>query len=658
MRKNYKSLIKVCSLVLIMSVGYRWVNAQSITVNTTDYKQAIEIIGGDMERSSMSLQTSVLNKDDVIQWGFGDIHYNYCRVEFDKNQELIEGVNNWAFYDRQVLTMQEVKAISPDIKFWAVMRSDYDGYGDENNMPDWIVNYETREVEEDKYAIFLADYLEFMHNSGVTIHTLSTVKEWSSFVNGTVSRDIILKLTEECTNRGIPMPEINDASTWSMAAGLNFINQVEDLETADLYSGFCSHEYASNDTPEEEWPNLVAKAASIGKKIFQDETITGASLDGITPPLFRYAQRAVLYQSGLSGEVMFEIWSRGLDNEIRSIYWKRGGSASRLNGHYVAKHFTNNVLHSRYITSTSTDVIGGEFSATQYGGITKMAFRKDDTVILWVMNQTSAALATVDYPDFTIYLENGEFDGDIEHMFWNTGSAIEGTEASFTPTGKTSFEVSILENSINVFSFNVKDAVTTPTISTQDIEVKLGANGRVSILPSDIDNGSTDNAEFSLSLDQWIFNCSHLGENTVNLTLTDYGGHSLSATAKVTVVDDIAPTVMTQDITVNLEDDGSINIEPEDVDNGSTDNCGIESLSLDVSEVLCTSETSSTVYLTATDPSGNSAMGTATVTIVDEIAPTVLTKNISIELDDLGLATITPEDVDNGTFDNCDFGSY
>lgn len=462
------------------------INNASITINTTDYKQTIDIIGGDMERSAAAVQNTVQNTTDVIQWGFGDIHYNYCRVEYDKKQELVEGVKNWAFYDNaRIITMKQIKAINPDIKFWATLRSDYDGYGNENNMPDWIVNYNTKEVNTDKYAIFLADFLEHMEDNGVAIHTLSTVKEWNAYVNGSVSRDIILKLQQECNDRNITMPLINDSASWSMAAGLNFMNQVETLGTKDLYTGFSSHEYASNDIPEKEWPLLVAKATSMGKKMYQDETITGSGdLLGETPPIYRYCQRAILYQSGISGEIMFEIWSRGINKEIRSIYWPNGGTASRLTGHYIAKHFTNNILNSTYITSESKNVLGGEFSASLYTGITKMAFRKGNKIILWVMNASNSNHPenSTDYPTFTINLANDNIIGNIEHKYWNSASSIEvatnieGTDTTIIPNSSSSFVTNIKEGSINVFMFNVNDDGLSIDEKTTETNFKLYPN--------------------------------------------------------------------------------------------------------------------------------------------------------------------------------------
>ena len=65
---------------------------------------------------------------------------------------------------------------------------------------------------------------------------------------------------------------------------------------------------------------------------------------------------------------------------------------------------------------------------------------------------------------------------------------------------------------------------------------------------------------------------------------------------------------------------------------------------------------STTVTLTATDSLGDSASETATVTVVDITPPVVLKKNITVQLDDFGHVSITPDDVDNGSHDNSTAG--
>ncbi|WP_431133298.1 T9SS type A sorting domain-containing protein [Psychroserpens mesophilus] len=196
--------------------------------------------------------------------------------------------------------------------------------------------------------------------------------------------------------------------------------------------------------------------------------------------------------------------------------------------------------------------------------------------------------------------------------------------------------------------------VTNPNVVTQNITVQLEASGNVSVLPSDIDDGSNDNCSVAnLSLDVSDFTCANLGANTVNLTVTDQSGNSDSASALVTVQDAINPTAITQNITVQLDASGNASILPSDIDDGSNDNCSVANLSLDVSDFTCANLGANTVNLTVTDQSGNSDSASALVTVQDAINPTAIAQNITVQLDASGNASVLPSEIDNGSNDNC-----
>src|SRR5207245_8127425 len=126
-----------------------------------------------------------------------------------------------------------------------------------------------------------------------------------------------------------------------------------------------------------------------------------------------------------------------------------------------------------------------------------------------------------------------------------------------------------------------------------------------------------------------------------------------SADATVTVHDVTAPSVVTKNIDVNLDATGHATIVAADVDGGTTDACGPISLSIDKSAFSCANLGPNTVKLTATDGSLNSASADATVTVHDVTAPSVVTKNIDVNLDATGHATIVAAAVDGGTTDAC-----
>lgn len=193
-----------------------------------------------------------------------------------------------------------------------------------------------------------------------------------------------------------------------------------------------------------------------------------------------------------------------------------------------------------------------------------------------------------------------------------------------------------------------------PTVLTKDITVQLDSSGQVTILPADIDNGSSDNCGIdSMEVVPETLSCADLGTTTVDLVVHDINGNQASAQATITVEDNIAPTVLTKDVTLYLDASGQLTVVPSDVDDGSYDNCPIDHMEVAPNTFSCEDIGSHVVTLTVYDPAGNSSSDTATVTVEDNLPPTVITKNITIDLDADGNASIVPADVDNGSSDNC-----
>ena len=167
----------------------------------------------------------------------------------------------------------------------------------------------------------------------------------------------------------------------------------------------------------------------------------------------------------------------------------------------------------------------------------------------------------------------------------------------------------------------VEDSVN-PTALCKDITVQLDASGNVSIVASDIDNGSNDVCgTVSLSIDKTSFTCGDVGDQTVTLTVEDEHSNTSTCTATVSVKDNVDPIALCQDLTVQLDVTGNATITTANINNGSTDACGIASLNLDKSTFDCTNIGLNTVTLTVHDNNGNSATCTSTVTVEDNIVP-------------------------------------
>ncbi|CAN0431448.1 unnamed protein product, partial [Discosporangium mesarthrocarpum] len=159
---------------------------------------------------------------------------------------------------------------------------------------------------------------------------------------------------------------------------------------------------------------------------------------------------------------------------------------------------------------------------------------------------------------------------------------------------------------------------TAPTATCQDVTLILDGSGIAATTASAISASSTDNCGLAnLSLDVSSFNCANVGkENTVTLTASDLSGNSNTCTAKVTVVDQQAPTAICQDVSVRLDAAGNVTVPASAVNNGSNDACGIGALALDVSSFTRDNLGSNVVVLTVTDKNANTSTCSATITIL------------------------------------------
>jgi hypothetical protein len=181
----------------------------------------------------------------------------------------------------------------------------------------------------------------------------------------------------------------------------------------------------------------------------------------------------------------------------------------------------------------------------------------------------------------------------------------------------------------------------------------------VSVAASDLNNNSAGCGSLSFSVagqNTISFNCSQVGApQSITLTVTD-GQSNTAATcqATITVQDNTPPTAVCQNVIVQLNAAGNGSTTAAAVNNGSSDACGIASLTLSATNFTCANVGTNTVTLTVTDNNSKTATCSATVTVQDVTPPTALCQNISVLL--VGnAATITSVQLSNGSSDNCSF---
>ena len=222
--------------------------------------------------------------------------------------------------------------------------------------------------------------------------------------------------------------------------------------------------------------------------------------------------------------------------------------------------------------------------------------------------------------------------------------------------GSSTVAFTAVDNAGNTSSCSFTVTVSdddAPTALCQNIAIGL-SGGQASISSEDIDNGSTDNCGVvSITASQTTFGCANVGPNTVTLTVSDAAGNSSICTATVTVTDGEAPTALCQNVTVALDANGQASISAEDIDAGSSDICGVTSLSVNPSAFTCANVGPNTVTLTVGDAAGNTATCTATVTVVDDIAPDAVCNSLTVSLSAAGVVQVEPLDLVVGSTDNC-----
>ncbi|MCQ0113106.1 beta strand repeat-containing protein, partial [Zhouia amylolytica] len=200
---------------------------------------------------------------------------------------------------------------------------------------------------------------------------------------------------------------------------------------------------------------------------------------------------------------------------------------------------------------------------------------------------------------FTVnFTDESTIEGNdtVEEWLWDFGDGNTSTEQNPTHTYE----------SVGVYnvSLTIKMAITGLT-NTNTKSKFIQVVGLTPDFSSDVTTGCTpltvsftDNTVFYGPSSDWFWdfgdgNTSNatspkhtyttVGVFDVSLTVTDIDGCSKTIIKKayISTVETILPTVIAKNLTVPLDASGNVTITTTDINNGSTDNCGIASMSLD-----------------------------------------------------------------------------
>lgn len=195
-----------------------------------------------------------------------------------------------------------------------------------------------------------------------------------------------------------------------------------------------------------------------------------------------------------------------------------------------------------------------------------------------------------------------------------------GGDGSNLCAGSYSVSITDAGGCVDVLDFTINEPAAL-AISTTQVNPNCPSDQSGSI--ETVVTSGTGSYSYVWSNGETTSDLTGLGAGTYTVSVTDFNGCSITETVTLTGTDTEQPSLALQNATVVLDANGNVTLDPASFDAGSMDNCGIANWTISPIGLSCSDLGNQTVTLTATDAAGNTASGTATVTVVDNIAPVI-----------------------------------
>ncbi|MFK7776131.1 MAG: beta strand repeat-containing protein [Saprospiraceae bacterium] len=204
------------------------------------------------------------------------------------------------------------------------------------------------------------------------------------------------------------------------------------------------------------------------------------------------------------------------------------------------------------------------------------------------------------------------------NYLWSNGAMTASisnlTPGTYTVTATDANNCESIESiEVNAFGCSLTAAVSTTNATCFD-----ATDGAATVTPS-----GGQNFTYAWSSGGILATETNLPPGTYTVTINDASNCTLIEMVTVEAVDNILPTAISQNISVDLDASGNVSITPSMIDDGSNDNCGGVTLDLDIIAFDCDNLGENTIILTVSDLAGNQDTTTAIVMVNDLLPPTI-----------------------------------
>ncbi|REE00467.1 LamG domain-containing protein [Marinoscillum furvescens] len=140
-------------------------------------------------------------------------------------------------------------------------------------------------------------------------------------------------------------------------------------------------------------------------------------------------------------------------------------------------------------------------------------------------------------------------------------------------------------------------------LACMDTTLALNAYGKAQLIADDIINSCFSVSNITLS--QTEFDCSDLGVNQVTISSVNSAGDTISCTANITIIDQIAPRLLNQVVYIDLPASNTVTLSDSVLTSYFVDNCKVQSVTASQTTFDCEDVGTRELSLTASDTSGN-----------------------------------------------------